>query len=105
MIVQNTIEKKIRDNISVELLQIYNESDAHAVPENSETHFKIVLVSPIFDGLSLLSRHRLIHEFLREELAGPIHALALHTYTPKQWLDKNKESPQSANCLGGGIAR
>lgn len=80
--VESTIEKKIRANIFVDILQIDNESDAHAVPENSETHFKIVLVSPVFDGLSLLARHRLINEFLRNELAGPVHALALHTYTP-----------------------
>jgi len=102
--VESTIEKKIRSNISVDILQIDNESESHAVPENSESHFKIVLISPVFDGLSLLARHRLMNELLRDELAGPIHALALHTYTPAEWLSKNKTSPQSVACLGGGIA-
>jgi BolA protein len=47
-------------------------------------------------------RHRLINDLLAEELAGPVHALAMHTYTPTQWAEKNQISPDSAKCLGGG---
>ncbi len=102
MNVQTIIEKKITDNVSVDFLNIENESYRHAVPANSQTHFKVILVSETFEGMPLIARHRLVNKLLNEELAGPIHALALHTYTPIQWLEKNRTAPDSGNCLGGG---
>lgn len=102
MNVQTLIEKKIVQGISFEFLNIENESNRHAVPANSETHFKVILVSDIFEGMPLLARHRLVNELLSEELAGPVHALALHTYTSVQWLEKNKLAPDSGKCFGGG---
>jgi stress-induced morphogen len=102
MSVHKIIEKKIMTNISSEFLQIENESHRHAVPAHSETHFKVTVVSKIFEGMPLIARHRLLNELLREELAGPVHALALHTYTTAQWIAKNRLSPDSADCLGGG---
>jgi len=101
MNVQTIMEKKITQGIAFEFLSIDNESYRHAVPVNSETHFKLILVSDIFEGMPLIARHRLVNELLSEELAGPIHALALHTYTSAQWLEKNKRAPDSGNCLGG----
>lgn len=101
MIVQQTIQNKLTQRFQVEYLSVENESDNHSVPANSETHFKVTIVCDEFDGLRLIMRHRLINELLAEELAGPVHALAMHTYTPTQWLEKNNISPDSAKCLGG----
>jgi stress-induced morphogen len=102
MNVQSIIEQKISDNIHTNYLQVVNESFRHSVPENSETHFKVTVVSSEFEGMLLIARHRLINALLKDELAGPVHALALHTYTLKQWDAKDQQSPGSANCLGGG---
>lgn len=102
MNVQAIIEKKIKDSISFDLLDIENESYRHAVPANSETHFKVILVSDTFEGMPLIARHRLVNELLNDELAGPVHALALHIYTAKQWLERNRLAPDSAECLGAG---
>jgi BolA protein len=102
MIVQQTIQDKLTQRFQTEYLNVENESHNHSVPANSETHFKVTIVSKEFDGLRLIMRHRLINELLSDELAGPVHALAMHTYTPEQWLEKNQISPDSAKCLGGG---
>ena len=102
MIVQQTIQDKLTQRFQTDYLNVENESHNHSVPANSETHFKVTIVSKEFDGLRLIMRHRLINELLAEELAGPVHALAMHTYTPTQWLEKNHISPDSAKCLGGG---
>lgn len=102
MNVQTIMETKIVQAISFEFLNIENESYHHAVPVHSETHFKVILVSDVFEGMALLARHRLVNALLSEELAGPVHALALHTYTVAQWLEKNKLAPDSGKCLGGG---
>ena len=82
--------------------RVENENIRHAVPANSQTHFKVMVVSNVFEGMPLLARHRLVNELLEEELAGPIHALALHNYTAIQWQEKNRLIPDSGNCLGEG---
>jgi len=102
MIVQNTIQEKLDQRFQTDYLQVENESHNHSVPPNSETHFKVTLVCEEFEGLRLIQRHRLVNELLAEELSGPVHALAMHTYTPAQWAEKNQTSPTSAQCLGGG---
>lgn len=101
MIVQKSIEEKLKQRFNAEYLNTENESHNHSVPANSETHFKVTIVCEEFEGLRLIMRHRLVNELLADELAGPVHALAIHTYTPTQWLDKNKNAPISPNCLGG----
>ena len=102
MKVQERIEKKISDNLDCSFLSVENESFRHAVPANSETHFKITVVSDYFSGKLLIARHRFINELLSEELQGPVHALAMHTYTPEQWINKGNIAPASADCMGGG---
>ena len=85
-----TAEQRIREKLMVALeptrLDVINESEMHAghrsSPGTGESHFRIVIVSPKFAGVSRLARHRLVNEALAEELAGPIHALALATYAP-----------------------
>ncbi|MCP4324414.1 MAG: BolA/IbaG family iron-sulfur metabolism protein [Psychromonas sp.] len=102
MSVQEIIEKKLAESIDCTFLQVENESFRHAVPENSETHFKVTLVSEQFSGKLLIARHRLVNSVLAEQLAGSVHALAIHTYTPEQWLQKGDVVPISADCMGGG---
>lgn len=82
-------------------LEVVNESFMHAVPKDSETHFKVVVVSDEFEGLRLVNRHKMIYGLLSEQLAGPVHALALHTYTAQEWGKEKQKSPQSPQCRGG----
>lgn len=84
-------------------LEIENESHRHAVPKNSETHFKVLAVSEKFDGKSRIDRQRMINELLKDELQNGLHALTQKTLTPAEW-EKQKEELhfQSPNCLGGG---
>lgn len=102
MLVENAIKQKVSEAFDAEFLEVVNESHMHNVPANAETHFKVTLVSDNFDGKRLLQRHRMVNTILKDELAGPVHALALHTYTKQEWQDKQAISPDSPNCLGGG---
>lgn len=56
--VQQAIESKLTEALKPTELRVLNESYMHAVPKNSETHFKVVVVSPMFDGQKLIARHR-----------------------------------------------
>jgi stress-induced morphogen len=99
------VQSVIIDTLNVAFAGAYidvtNESHMHSVPAGSESHFKVVLVSDSFAGKRLVQRHQLIYGLLAEQLAGPVHALALHTYTSEEWAEKNGNAPTSPNCLGG----
>ena len=82
-------------------LEVVNESHMHSVPANSETHFRVTVVSERFEGQPLVARHRMVNGMLREELAAGVHALALHTRTPDEWFEQGGAVPESPPCLGG----
>ena len=103
MSMQQRIEQKVRAGLPVLQCSVENESGSHSVPRGSETHFRLVLVSTGFAGLSLVKRHQLVYGLLRVELGGGVHALALHTYTPEDW-DARGAAPDSPACRGGSKA-
>ncbi len=99
--IQDIIENKLATEFKPLHLQVLNESSNHNVPAGSESHFKVILVSDDFEGDRLLQRHRRINKILADELEHHIHALALHTYTAKEWKDKHGDAPMSPQCQGG----
>uniref|UniRef100_A0A8C1TWE4 BolA-like protein 1 n=1 Tax=Cyprinus carpio TaxID=7962 RepID=A0A8C1TWE4_CYPCA len=98
--VETTIRNKLGQALKAEHLEVMNESHMHAVPAGSESHFRVLVVSPQFEGLSLLQRHRLVNETLREELSSCVHALAIQAKTPQQW-SSNPSLAKSPPCMGG----
>lgn len=103
MTVQETIETKLTALDPLHL-EVDNESGNHNVAPGSESHFKVTIVSTRFEGMRLLDRHRLINELLADELAGPVHALAIHAYTAANWESRFGKAPMSPPCLGGSEA-
>lgn len=105
MTIESIIEKKLLNEFSPMHLDVINESNQHNVPPGSESHFKVVIVSEVFEGERLIKRHRLINKLLATELSDNIHALALHTYTESEWNKYYAENtPLSPKCMGGSKA-
>jgi BolA protein len=104
MIVQQEIERRLQQHYDSGHVEVANESHMHSVPENSETHFRVVIVSDAFVGQRKVARHQQIYSLLADQLEGPVHALALHTYTPDEWQQRHGEAPESPDCLGGSKA-
>ena len=101
MIIQNQIEQTLADALHPTHLEVVNESGMHSVPPGSETHFKVIAVSEIFCDESLVSRHRIVNDLLADQIAGPVHALSLHTMTPDEWHKIDGVTADSPLCLGG----
>ena len=101
MIVQKTIEEKLKTAFHPTNLQVLNESDGHNVPAGSETHFKVIIVSETFSGLRQVQRQQRVYNALNEELNSGVHALSMQTLTPEEW-QKDSTTLQSPPCLGGG---
>lgn len=97
MSVARTIETKLAA-LEPSHLTVENESHKHSVPENSETHFRVEIVSEAFSGIRAVQRHQKVYQLLQEELTGPVHALAIHAYAPDEWQG---DAPASPDCRGG----
>ena len=104
MTVQQTIEQKIQDALSPSHLDIINESHMHNVPEGAESHFKVVVVAPVFESLSLVQRHQKINFILAKELNEDIHALSIETHTDQEWKIREGKVLNSPKCHGGSKA-
>jgi stress-induced morphogen len=68
------------------LTQAFPDGDIH-VEDTTGTldHFEARIVSEAFAGKSRIEQHQLVYAALGEAMHGPIHALALKTYTPEAW--------------------
>ena len=100
MTIQSIIEQKLEQAFTPSFLEVVNESFMHNVPDGSESHFKVTVVSTAFESKMLLARHRMVNKALEEELKS-IHALAIHTLTPEQYFEKAGKVADSPECLGG----
>ena len=101
MTTQETIEQKITAGLNCSYLDLTNESHMHNVPPGSESHFRLVVVSDEFEQKNLVARHRTINNLLQAELAGSVHALALHTFTAAEWQERGESEQTSPDCMGG----
>ena len=97
MSLEKKIEHTLSDNFQLSHLEVINESHMHSGP-NTESHFKVILVSDEFDGIQLVQRHRKINELLKYELEHGVHALSLHLFTQKEWKDKSEYVKDSPPC-------
>lgn len=86
--VQQSIERKLRETFSPDLLEIENESHRHAghagSPGTGDSHFNVMIVSRAFEGTSRVDRQRKVYAVLADELSGPVHALALKIKAPSE---------------------
>ncbi|XP_052070579.1 DNA-binding transcriptional regulator BolA-like [Mytilus californianus] len=99
--VESSITKKLTEGLRPQHLEVINESYMHNVPKGSESHFKVVVISDMFEGQPLIKRHRMINENLADELQGSVHALSITAKTPKQWEDSGQVVGKSPPCQGG----
>lgn len=79
------IREKIQAAFGPCAITLKDQSHKHAGHEGArpggETHFHLEVVSESFAGLSAVERQRKVYAVLKEELAGPVHALSLSLKT------------------------
>ena len=98
---EQAIREKLKQATGAEVIEVLNESRMHNVPPKAETHFRVVVVSSRFEGTNRLQRHRVVHRALADELAGPVHALAVDALTPDEWRSRGESRSLSPDCHGG----
>ena len=88
--VKEAIKAKLQAALAPVSLDVIDDSHKHAdhfvheggAGHQGETHFTVKIVSEAFAGKSRVQRHRAINEALAAEIAGGVHALAIHAKAP-----------------------
>ncbi len=94
MSVEETIRAKLAAAFAPSALTIENDSARHAGHAHlshhlrgpgvvsGETHFNVTIVAEAFKGVSRVAAQRLVYAALKDELAGPVHALSVKASAP-----------------------
>jgi BolA protein len=87
MTLPEEIEARLRARLEIEAFQLHDDSQAHkghAGAASGGGHFDLMLVSPVFEGLSRVRRHQLVYDALSELLPTRIHALSIDARSPSE---------------------
>ena len=86
MRVSEIITKKLQQAFTPDSIDVVDESHLHegnaGHRPGGQTHFRVYIVSQAFAGKSRIDRHRMINTVLADDLAGGVHALAIHATAP-----------------------
>ena len=80
------ITEKLTGAFAPQSLRVVDESHQHEGHSGhrpgGQTHFRVYIVAEAFLGKTRIERHRMINATLAGELAGGVHALAIHAHAP-----------------------
>ena len=88
MTTSERIEQRLRERLAPAHLEIHDDSAKHVGHRGATSsggHYRLVVVSDEFEGRTLIERHRLVNEAVRDLFGSQIHALSMRTLTPEQW--------------------
>ena len=92
MSARDNITNKLNEAFAPESLDVSDESHLHeghaGHRPGGETHFRLYIVSPAFEGKSRIERHRMVNATLDAELKGSVHALAIKAQAPGETTDR-----------------
>ena len=82
------ISKLIMEGLNANYLRLEDESHLHhghrGVEKAGDTHFSLYIVSSIFENKSLVQRHRVVYDCLKEPIKLGVHALKIKALTPEE---------------------
>ena len=84
------ITHRLKEAFDPETLGVEDESYLHAGHEGAKDgrgHFRVLIISSLFEGKSMIERHRMIYRALDEMMRLDIHALAIDAWSPGE-LDR-----------------
>ena len=84
------IKSRLKKTIAIDHLTIMDDTGKHLRHQHYDggRHFKIIIVSSTFEGVSLLDRHKLVYQALNGMIKNDIHAIGLKTIATSEYINK-----------------
>ena len=90
---RDALEAKLRKSLEATHVEVIDESHLHAGhvgARDGGRHFRAVIVSEKFAGLSRVRCQQLVYQSVEEWMGKEIHALSMQTFTPETWASEQK---------------
>jgi BolA protein len=84
------IRQTLETALEAEHVSIEDDSALHAGhlgAQGGGGHYRVLIVSARFEGLTRVASQRLVYQALGELMNSDIHALEMRTFTPDQWAE------------------
>ena len=81
MLSASQLESYITDHLACDYIKVLGDDG---------THFEAVIVSPAFEGKTMIQQHQLVYAALGDRMRAEIHALSMQTLTPEQWAEMSQ---------------
>ena len=79
--IEDLIESEIPDAAArVTTPRVHNDEDEDA-------HFAVWVVSPAFDGESIVDQHQRVYDAVGDHMTRSVHAVEIKTYTPEAYAE------------------
>ena len=89
---REALETKLRTSLDATHVEVIDESHlhaGHAGARDGGRHFRAVIVSEKFAGLSRVRSQQLVYQSVDEWMGKEIHALSMKTFTPDEWTSRS----------------
>ncbi len=83
----DTIKQKLNQSLNPELIEIIDNSAAHAGHAGVQSgggHYHVTIVADAFTGKSQVQRHQLVYQALSDLMKQEIHALGINALSPSE---------------------
>ena len=90
---RESLETKLRTSLGATHVEVIDESHlhaGHAGARDGGRHFRAVIVSEKFEGLSRVRSQQLVYQSVEEWMGKEIHALSMKTFTPDEWTSRSE---------------
>jgi BolA protein len=87
---KSEISIRLKEAFEPETLGVEDEGhlhEGHVGARDGRGHFRVLIISEVFEGKAMIERHRMIYRVLGEMMKLDIHALAIDAWTPDE-LDR-----------------
>jgi BolA protein len=81
------LRDRLQAALSPEICELIDDSAAHAGHAGAASggsHYKLRIVASRFEGLKLVTRHRLVYDSVQDMMRTEIHALAIVALAPSE---------------------
>jgi BolA protein len=89
---RDAIKSRLRDSLAASHVEVVDESHlhvGHAGAKSGGGHFRAIIVSDRFEGLSRVKAQQLVYAAMAEWMGREVHALSMQTFTPEAWRAEN----------------
>jgi BolA protein len=87
------IETRLRERLDASHVEVVDESHLHAGHAGARDgggHYRAVIVSERFEGLSRVKAQQVVYQAVGEWMGKEIHALSMKTFTAEGWLKERR---------------